>query len=143
MEIRNISWQQTISLRHRVLWPNRPPEYCHVEGDKDGMHFGAFINNELVSVASVYLQGDKARLRKFATDVCYQNQGIGTQMLTSIIHSLEKTPAKVFWCDARESALGFYKRFNMTPFGERFYKQEVPYYKMQVALPNTEEINEA
>ena len=48
MVIRDISWEQTIPLRHSILWPNKPPEYCHVEGDRDALHFGAFTNDELV-----------------------------------------------------------------------------------------------
>ena len=134
MEIRNISWEQTIPLRHRILWPMKPPEYCHVEGDQDALHFGAFTNNELVCVASVYLKSDKARLRKFATKADCQGQGIGSKMLESIIQSLKNTEVKVFWCDARESALSFYQRFGMLQYGERFYKEDVSYFKMEVVL---------
>jgi hypothetical protein len=34
-------------------------------------------------------------------------------MLDFIIRDLKTTQAKVFWCDARESALGFYERFDV------------------------------
>ena len=134
MVIRDISWEQTIPLRHSILWPNKPPEYCHVEGDLDALHFGAFTNDELVCVASVYLKLDQARLRKFATKVDCQGQGIGSKMLTFILHSLKNTETKVFWCDARESALTFYQRFGMLPYGERFYKADVSYFKMKVTI---------
>lgn len=134
MEIIRISWEQTIPLRHSVLWPNKPPEYCHVDGDINGLHFGAFINEELVCVASVYLNLNKARLRKFATDVRYQNQGVGSKMLNHIVQSLKNSQAEFFGCDARESALGFYKRFDMHKCSERFYKANVPYFKMEVSL---------
>jgi len=134
MEIRNISWEQTIPLRQSVLWPMKPPEHCHVEGDHDALHFGAFTNDELVCVASVYLNSDKARLRKFATKAGYQNQGIGSRMLKFVIRSLESSGTRVFWCDARESAVSFYQRFGMQTYGERFYKEDVPYFKMEVVL---------
>ncbi|MEW6982114.1 GNAT family N-acetyltransferase [Colwelliaceae bacterium 6471] len=134
MEIRKISWQQTIPLRNSVLWPEKTAEYCHVDGDNDALHFGAFINDKLVCVASVYLKLNKARLRKFATDTHYQNQGVGSKMIKHIIQSLKNIETSLFWCDARESALGFYKRFGMQQYGERFYKEEVPYFKMEVSL---------
>ena len=134
MEIRSISWKQTIPLRHSVLWPMKPPEFCHIEGDHDALHFGAFTNDELVCVASVYLKSNKARLRKFATNADYQNQGIGSQMLGYILQSFKNTDTKIFWCDARESALSFYQRFDMQPYGKRFYKADVAYFKMQVIL---------
>jgi predicted GNAT family N-acyltransferase len=134
MQICSISWEQTIPLRQSVLWPNKPPAYCHVEGDHDAMHYGAFVNGELVCVASVYINSDKARLRKFATKTDYQSKGIGSQMLKFILHTLNDSAANIFWCDARESALSFYQRFGMQPYGERFYKADVAYFKMAVAL---------
>lgn len=134
MEIRDITWEQTIPLRQSVLWPNKPPEYCYVDGDNEGLHFGAFIEDTLVCVASVYLTLDKGRLRKFATDIRYQHQGIGSNMLAFIIESLQSRQVKTLWCDARESALDFYKRFGMNASSERFYKDDVSFFKMEVAL---------
>ena len=121
-------------LRHSVLWPNRSQEYCRVEGDPDGLHFGAFIDEVLVCVASVYLTSNQARLRKFATDIGYQKLGIGSKMLDFIIHSLKRRELEYFWCDARESALGFYQRFGMQIYSERFYKADIAYFKVKVSL---------
>ena len=134
MEIRNINWQETMPLRHRVLWPHKPPEYCHVAGDRDAMHFGAFCHGELVCVASVYLSANKARLRKFATHLDYQGQGIGSKLLSYILKLLKATDTNVFWCDARESAVSFYQRFGMQPYGDQFYRGDVSYFKMEVTL---------
>ncbi|MFW6362424.1 MAG: GNAT family N-acetyltransferase [Spirochaeta sp.] len=134
MEIRRIQWQDTIELRHRVLWPTRNQTFCHVEGDADAWHFGAFLPEGLVSVASVYPEGETARLRKFATAHEHQRKGIGTQMLTHILSDLRDNGFSQFWCDARESAMSFYERFGMKPEGERFFKEDIPYYKMSVQL---------
>ncbi|WP_199609512.1 GNAT family N-acetyltransferase [Flocculibacter collagenilyticus] len=134
MEIKTISWEQAIPLRHRVLWPSKTPEFCYVEGDEEGLHFGAFIDEVLVCVASVYVHQNKARLRKFATDVRYQQQGIGSKMLNHIIQSLKASGLAYFWCDARETASGFYSRFGMHKSSERFYKSDVAYFKMELAL---------
>lgn len=134
LRIRRIPWQQTIALRHSMLWPDKPPEFCHVEGDEDAWHFGAFLREELVSVASVYPEGHDVRLRKFATASGFQRHGVGTRMLAQILAELKNQGFRRFWCDARESALGFYERFGMRPEGERFHKGDVPYYRMSVRL---------
>jgi ribosomal protein S18 acetylase RimI-like enzyme len=65
----------------------------------------------VVSVASVYREGRSARLRKFATATEFQGRGIGTKMLKHILSDLESKGVSHFWCDARESAMGFYERF--------------------------------
>ena len=134
IEIRQIDWQQTIAVRHRVLWPNKPPEFSKVENDESGLHFGAFMGSSLVCVASVFINADKARLRKYATLPEYQGQGVGTAVLEAIFVHLRQRPLTCFWCDARESAIGFYRRFGMQVEGERFYKSDVPYVKMSIRL---------
>ena len=53
--IRSITPEQTYSLRHAVLWPDKPVEYVKVENDADGYHFGAFLNGDLVAVISLFV----------------------------------------------------------------------------------------
>ncbi|WP_407334411.1 GNAT family N-acetyltransferase [Enterovibrio sp. 27052020O] len=136
MNIRNITWQEAIPIRHEVLWPDKPPVFCELDGDETALHLGAFIKGQLVCVASVFFDGSRARLRKFATLQSYQGQGIGAEVLSTLLSGnvLKNQGAEVFWCDARESAMRLYQRFGMSPEGERFYKGDIPYFKMSVRL---------
>jgi ribosomal protein S18 acetylase RimI-like enzyme len=134
VDIRQIDWTETIAVRHNVLWPNKPPEFCHLQDDHLGIHFGGFVDELLVCVASIYIENGQARLRKYATEAEYQGQGIGSAVLNKIIVYLQERKIGYFWCDARESALSFYQRFGMLPSGERFYKSEVAYYKVGMVL---------
>ncbi|MDH5728121.1 MAG: GNAT family N-acetyltransferase [Gammaproteobacteria bacterium] len=136
IDIREINSSAVLPLRHQVLWPNKPIEFCKVADDWIAWHFGAFIEERLVSVASVYPKGNTARLRKFATLQDYQARGIGSQVLLHILKQLQSRGITLFWCDARESALKFYEKFGMKSEGERFYKSDVPYYKMCLMLNN-------
>ncbi|MBO1519799.1 hypothetical protein [Oceanisphaera pacifica] len=54
MDIRSINWQQTIAVRHQVLWPSKPPAFSQVEHDELGVHFGAFVDDKLVCCIGVY-----------------------------------------------------------------------------------------
>ena len=132
--IKEIGWEETIEVRHRVLWPDMPPEFCHIEDDSIGWHFGYYLESKLVSVASVYPNKKEARLRKFATLEDVQGQGIGTELLNYILSSVKKRGIVSFWCDARESSVSFYERFGMAAEGERFFKEGVPYFKMSMKL---------
>lgn len=137
MQIQNITWQDTIAIRHRVLWPGESPAFCQVEGDETAWHFGVFLNGELVSVASVFSDGDGARLRKFATLTECQGKGIGSALLRHVLTVVQEAGFTHFWCDARESASGFYQKFGLRTEGCVFYKGDVPYSRMGVALlPN-------
>lgn len=138
MQISRITHNETLAIRQAVLWPQKSVDFCRVEGDESAQHFGAFVEQKLVSVASVFIDGDSARLRKFATLPNYQNQGIGSAMLTHIITELKQSNMQQFWCDARESALGFYQRFGLQVSGTRFYKSDVAYFKMSLVFMSDE-----
>ncbi|TCS39741.1 GNAT family N-acetyltransferase [Reinekea marinisedimentorum] len=135
MKIKTLTWQQTIDIRHQVLWPHKDPSFCKVEGDETGRHYGAQVDGCIVSVASVYIHGDRARLRKFATVAAFQKQGIGTAMLKHMLAEVSQIPnVNLFWFDARESAIAFYRKFDFKTEGERFFKSDIPYFKMTKKL---------
>ncbi|MFM2478598.1 GNAT family N-acetyltransferase [Celerinatantimonas sp. MCCC 1A17872] len=134
MQIKSISAEQTLAIRHQVLWPKQSVEFCRLEDDSQGMHYGAFENEKLVCVASIFISNNSARLRKFAILEPYRKQGIGTAMLKHIIEQLRAQQVSDFWCDARQSAQTFYAKFGLTVQSELFYKKDVPYFQMSLAL---------
>jgi predicted GNAT family N-acyltransferase len=134
MQIQTIRWQDALPIRHQVLWPNKTPEFCKIEGDETAHHYGAFINGRLVCVASIYIENQSARLRKFATLVNYQGTGIGSTVLTLILQELADIDITYFWCDARTSALDFYQRFGLEKEGNEFEKFGIAYYKMAMKI---------
>jgi len=134
LKIIALHWKDTLPIRHKVLWPNKEPEFCIVEGDTDALHFGVSLHNEIICVASLYLDVRSARLRKFATLSKFQGRGIGSYMLNFLVEELKKHDVNYLWFDARESAIGFYKRLGFHSLGELFYKNDVSYYKMYANL---------
>jgi len=134
MEIVGLDWEETIPIRQKVLWPDKPSSFCKVEGDEAGRHYGVIIEGALVCVASIYIESGSARLRKFATLEDFQNRGIGTALLKHMIEDSQSLHVNTFWFDARESAIEFYRRFGFSTEGERFFKSEIAYFKMAKRL---------
>ncbi len=134
MNIRAITWEDALPIRHNVLWPNKSALFCKVAGDEAAKHYGVYIDNMLVSVASVYIDGKTARLRKFATLVKFQGKGFGTKLISYIINLLINIQVTSFWCDARKTAIEFYRQFNMVQQGGEFDKSGVWYVKMTLEL---------
>jgi len=134
LEIKEINWQLTLPIRQRVLWPNEAELFCKLSGDENALHYGVFIKEKLVSVASIFIKDKQARLRKFATLTDYQGQGIGSKLISYILSQLSKTNANVFWCDARKTATGFYQKLGMAQQGSEFNKLGVHYIKMFMYL---------
>lgn len=136
MLIKHIKPEETLNIRHKVLWPNKPVDFCKIDNDKEGIHYGLYVNNQLISVASIFLNNDSARLRKFATLPDFQGQGYGTKLIEFILEDLSRLKSKTFWCDARESAINFYKKFDMHQNGDVFYKSDVRYIVMERSIPS-------
>ncbi|KAH8822626.1 hypothetical protein DL96DRAFT_1618523 [Flagelloscypha sp. PMI_526] len=153
---------QTIALRHAVLWPDKPIEYVLLPEDAQGWHFGAFLETELaaddqmrqpVAVISLFSEplptseiGDQTqsgnvraiRFRKFACDAQLQGQGIGTALFAFALSAVrsEDINGDILWCDARRSTMPWYKRRGMVEFGPPFYKGTIEYIRMKLELNN-------
>ena len=51
-----------------------------------------------------------------------------------IIEPLTEQNVTIFWCDARKTAVGIYKKFNMSIEGNEFMKSNMPYFRVSVNL---------
>lgn len=132
--IRSITPEQTYPLRHAVLWPDKPFEYVKLENDADGYHFGAFLDDELVAVISLFVNGNDSRFRKFDAHPNHQRQGMGTRLMEHIMAEARRLGATILWCDARLDAADFYRRFGMEAVSEVFYKGPIPYARFSRTL---------
>jgi predicted GNAT family N-acyltransferase len=132
--IQNIKAIDTLQIRQSVLWPKKSIHHSILEEDESGLHFGAYLDKQLVSVASVFFDKSIARLRKFATVSEYQSMGIGTKMLHHIIKTIQDREVSFFWCDARTTAISFYENFGMRKEGMPFMKDDIEYIKMSIVF---------
>ncbi|MGV3540013.1 MAG: GNAT family N-acetyltransferase [Rufibacter sp.] len=131
IQIKNISPESTWELRHRVLWPHKPLAYVQLPEDAEGLHYGLFLDSTLVSVASIFRNGNQAQLRKFATDTQHQGQGYGSQLLGYILAQLPALHIDSLWCNARQSKTGFYQKFGFRETDTVFEKDGEHYVAME------------
>lgn len=134
IQFKTITAKETIELRHRVLWPDKQRSDVILPKDAQGLHFGAVIENTTIAVASVFTDQTTARLRKFAIDPDYQRQGIGSKMIKHIQKKLLARGLDTLWCDARETALPFYRSLGFQIDGDRFLKSGVAYFNAKLAI---------
>ncbi len=134
IEIKKVSVNDILPIRHKVLWPDKPFEFVKVDGDEEGIHFGLYADNMLVTVISLFAEGQSLRFRKFATLSEYQNRGLGKMMILKVIEYARENGFERLWCDARTDALNFYERVGFKKFSEPFFKEEIEYYKIEKIL---------
>ena len=127
--VTKISTEMTYELRQSILRPNGTIEDCKFPGDNDAnsTHFGAYQNENLVGIASLYRellpeQEQLAgwRIRGMATHPSVRGKRYGLLLLQYCITSAKKNEADVLWCNARSSAVGFYQELDFESIGDEF-----------------------
>jgi predicted GNAT family N-acyltransferase len=131
MEIRRISKQMTWELRHVVMWPDKDLDYIKLKDDDNGIHYGLFREGRLVSVISLFNDGDKAQFRKFATLQEEQGKGYGGRLLQYMLDEVKELGIKTIWCNARKNKAGFYEKFGLKQTTETFTKEGIEYVVME------------
>jgi predicted GNAT family N-acyltransferase len=105
-----------------------------MDEDNHGYHFGAFQDNELVAVVSLFQDSTDFQFRKFAVINRLQKTGVGKTLLNYITGFAIAEGAKRIWCNARVSAVGFYLRYDFAQTGKVYSKGGIDYEIMEKDL---------
>lgn len=117
------------------MYPEEKMEVVKLPDDKDGIHFGLFDHNKLITVASWFRgNANAAQLRKLATLEKFRNTGYGTLLMHYIIEFSKSEQIEILWCNARRTALDFYKRLDFTETQTTFHKNGLDYIILQLDL---------
>jgi len=139
--IKFISAADTLPLRSAVLRKNMPLANCVFDRDQDGFHLGAYVDDQLVSVATFFPEDYPEygalgyRLRGMATDPAFAGKGYGAQLIKFALEHLKNAGASYLWCNARSAAAGFYQKLNFELISEEFEIQGIgPHFNMSIQI---------
>ncbi|HEX9122892.1 MAG TPA: GNAT family N-acetyltransferase [Actinomycetota bacterium] len=127
--IRPIEIGAVRELRQRVLRPHQRAEELVYPGDDapDSLHAGAFEGDELVGIATVIREAPPGttderawRLRGMATLPEVRGKGYGAALLQRCLDHVGKHGGALVWCNARATAVEFYRRSGFEVRGEGF-----------------------
>jgi predicted GNAT family N-acyltransferase len=134
MDIRKVTAEDTWAIRHQVMWPDKPIEYVQLTEDQQGLHFGVYEGDQLVSVISLFIDGAEAQFRKFATRTDLQGKGYGTGLLRYLVDEVSAYSIQRLWCNARTSKSSFYKKAGFCKTEKAFEKDGMEYVVMEKLL---------
>ena len=118
-------------IRHEVMYPELPIDHIKLSDDPRGTHLAVFVNNEPVSVISLFERDGVWQFRKFATLVTHQGKGYGTLLLDHSMTLAKDRSATSIWCNARTTASALYERFGMRPVGDTWTANGHSYIRME------------
>ena len=140
IDIKKINVEDTYLLRIKVLRNGLSERYrFDKDDDIDTFHLGAFQDNECLGIATFLKNGHSFfknaknvyQLRGMAVDNVFQTKGVGKLIIKKAIEILNESNSELLWCNAREHAIGFYKKMGFEVIGERFHVPNVgPHFVM-------------
>jgi GNAT superfamily N-acetyltransferase len=134
ISIKKINYIDTFPVRSAVLRQGKPIETCSFLGDDavDTTHFGLYIENNIIGVASVFTSNNEnfdnktqLQLRGMAILKEYQNMGFGKLLIEEIFNFIESTQVELLWFNARETAVSFYEKLGCIKKGTSFEITEI------------------
>jgi GNAT superfamily N-acetyltransferase len=116
--IRRAANDEILDLRHRILRAGLPLETARFEGDQEAetRHLAAVDGGgRIIGCLSLLLrpwQDQPAwQLRGMAVDSHVQRRGVGRSLLAAAEQEvLGDGRLRLLWCNARQSAIGFYEK---------------------------------
>lgn len=114
--IRRCTAAELIGLRLRILRPEGPRHEVEFAEDElpGAVHYCAEHGGIIIGCVSFLpsrLDARSAlRMRAMATEPAWMSRGVGTALLATAERELGSREGRLVWCNARESARGFYER---------------------------------
>ena len=119
-------------LRAKVLQKELDvPEEADVDGfDHIAHHFLAYVDDRPVGTARWRVTlGRKIKLERFAVLPEYRGQGIGHQLLDTILKQVKDLGMEIF-LEAHGDVVPFYERFGFTKDGDEYPVSDIPHQRM-------------
>jgi predicted GNAT family N-acyltransferase len=93
----------------------------------DTIHLGAFLNGQLVSIASFFHEKSDSfsfqnqyRLRGMATLPAFRNQKAGSSLISKAEEIMKEKKAELWWCNARTTVSNYYLKLGLKIEGDVF-----------------------
>ena len=142
--IKFVPLEVVLPLRSKMLRNGAPENECIFPTDSSiGIfHLAYYLDDtEIATVATFYPQAIKGKetsgyqLRGMATDTPYFGKGYGAVLIKYAVDYIKAAKAEYIWCNARSSAVDFYKKQGFEVISEEFEIPGVgPHYIMILNL---------
>lgn len=145
VEVHIVDGPTTRELRRAVLRPGWPVGAAmHGDDNPDAIHLAVLLDEDVVGACLVLPRAYPLRpelvgawqLRGMATAPAMQGRGIGSAVLGRAVDEVRSRGGRLLWCDARTTAVAFYRAHGFAAEGSEFVHEEsgIRHYRMWRAL---------
>lgn len=116
------------------MWPDHPFDFVKIPNDSEGVHFGLFVESQLIAVVSLFVTAQGVQFRKLATETDYQGLGFGSAIMRHVIDWAKSQGHLRLWCNARAGKTSFYENFGMTKTDVTYEKGGLSFVVMELVI---------
>lgn len=124
-------YDEVLKIRFEVMYPDKNIEYVKLPSDNLGLHMGNFVDNKLVTVTSLFLEGRDLQFRKLATLKDFQNKGYATELIKWILDYAKEFKLNKVWSNSRVDNISFYEKFGLVKTDNIFTKDGIDFVVME------------
>lgn len=116
--------------------------------EKNHLHFGAFVGEELVASAALASEGNACKMERVAVKPEKQGLGYGAELLNFIEEEARSRGFTTIYCSSRDSAATFYAKQGYVAEGAHYLVDGIPHVIMRkilignISLANEKEVQE-
>ena len=130
-------YQQMIALRLEILRKPQGLTFTNEElaKEKDDILIGAFEDDTMLACCLLTkVDNSTVKLRQMAVQNNLQGKGIGASIMSFAETVARDRGFKKLMMHARDSAIGFYEKFDFKVKGDEFIEVNVPHHVMEKRL---------
>lgn len=130
-------YQQMIALRLEILRKPQGLTFTNEElaKEKDDILIGAFEDDTMLACCLLTkVDNSTVKLRQMAVQNNLQGKGIGASIMSFAETVARDKGFKKLMMHARDSAIGFYEKFDFKVKGDEFIEVNVPHHVMEKRL---------
>ena len=131
-------YREVLAMRDRLL---RAPlgltwSEADLAGESEQLHFGLFDESGTLIACVVVkpLDDDTAKVRQMAVDEPRRGIGAGRCLVKGVEEILRKKGIRRIEMDARDTAVGFYRKLGYEIEGGEFTQVTIPHFRMTKAI---------
>ncbi len=130
-------YNDAIALRYEILRKplNLQFTFEQLAAEKHNYHFGYYIDDKLIACLMLVPEaGGNIKMKQVAVANEWQRKGIGAKLVLVAEEFAVENGFNLIYCNARDSAVPFYKKSGYTIKGEMFAEVSIPHYYMEKKL---------
>ncbi len=131
-------YQKAVAIRKELFFKNmdNSSELINDAYEKEGIHLVCSNDYKVVGTGRLNIEDNTSIISQMAIDSNFQKQGIGAKILKELIKYGEDKGLSKTVLSARETAIGFYRKFNFKPIGSLYpsLKTGIIHQKMELKV---------